>query len=135
MWDLWRTMWHWGRFFSEFLGFFPPVNIIPPLLHIHLSPSHEVCDSSDHAAHYRHHGPKLEASFLTRHIGWKRKKKVKKKSPSKYSPLPHTHTHTVVTTLLSLLKTFLEAAFWNFPQTSCAVLVMSFAQLFSQSLV
>jgi hypothetical protein len=55
-----------------------PANIIPPLLHIHLSPPHEVCDCSDQAAHYHNLGPKLGASLLTRHIGWKQKKKVKK---------------------------------------------------------
>jgi hypothetical protein len=38
-----------------------PVSIIPPLLHIHLSPLHEVCDSSDQAEHYHHLGPKLGA--------------------------------------------------------------------------
>jgi hypothetical protein len=54
-----------------------PANIIPPLFHIHLSPPHEVCDSSDQAARYHHFGPKLGASFLTRHIGWKQNKKVK----------------------------------------------------------
>jgi hypothetical protein len=53
-----------------------PANIIPPLLHIHLSPPHEVCDSSDQAAHYYHLGPKLGASFLTQHIGWKQNKKA-----------------------------------------------------------
>jgi len=53
---------------------FSPANIIPPLLHIHLSPPHEVCDSSDQAAHYHH----LGASFLSRHFGWKQNKKVKK---------------------------------------------------------
>jgi hypothetical protein len=52
-----------------------PVNIIPSLLHIHISPPHEVCDSSDQAAHYHHLGPKLGASFLTRHFGWKLKAK------------------------------------------------------------
>jgi hypothetical protein len=41
-----------------------PANIIQPLLHILLSPPHEVCDSSDQAAHYHHLGPKLGASFL-----------------------------------------------------------------------
>jgi hypothetical protein len=56
-----------------------PANIIPPLLHIHLSPPHEVCDRSDQAAHYHNLGPQLGASLLTRHIGWKQKKKVKKK--------------------------------------------------------
>jgi hypothetical protein len=56
-----------------------PANIIPPLLHIHLSPPDEVCDCSDQAAHYHNLGPKLEASLLTRHIGWKQKEKVKKK--------------------------------------------------------
>jgi hypothetical protein len=55
---------------------FSPANIIPPLLHIHLSPPHEVCDSSDQAAHYHHLCPKLGASFLTRHFGWKQNKKV-----------------------------------------------------------
>jgi hypothetical protein len=34
MWDLWWTKWHWDQFFSESFGF-PPVNIIPLLLHIH----------------------------------------------------------------------------------------------------
>jgi hypothetical protein len=29
---------------------FSPANIIPPLLHMHLSPPHEVCDSSDQAS-------------------------------------------------------------------------------------
>jgi hypothetical protein len=48
-----------------------PANIIPPLLHIHLLPPREVCDSSDQAAHYHHLGPKLGASLLTRHFGWK----------------------------------------------------------------
>jgi hypothetical protein len=55
---------------------FSPANIIPPLLHNHLSPPHEVCDSSDQAAHYHHLGPKLGASFLTQHFGWKQNKKV-----------------------------------------------------------
>jgi hypothetical protein len=68
------------------LGRFPPstsvspANIIPQLLHIHLSPPHEVCDRSDQAAHYHNLCPKLGASLLTRHIGWKQKKKVKKKT-------------------------------------------------------
>jgi hypothetical protein len=56
---------------------FSPANISPPLLHIHLSPPHEMCDSSDQAAQYHHLGPKLGASFLTRHFGWKQNKKVK----------------------------------------------------------
>jgi hypothetical protein len=55
-----------------------PANIIPPLLHIHLSPPHEVCNCSDQAAHYHNLGPQVGASLLTRHIGWKHKKKVKK---------------------------------------------------------
>jgi hypothetical protein len=57
---------------------FSPANIISPLLHIHLSPSHEVCDSSDQVAHYHHLGPKLGASFQTRNFGWKQNKKAKK---------------------------------------------------------
>jgi hypothetical protein len=56
-----------------------PANIIPPLLHIHLSPPHGVCDCSDQAAHYYNLGPKLGASLLTRHIGWKQKQKERKK--------------------------------------------------------
>jgi hypothetical protein len=66
------------------LGTFSPstsvssANIIPPLLHIHLSPPHEVCDCSDQAAHYHNLGPQLGASLLTRHIGWKQKHKEKK---------------------------------------------------------
>jgi hypothetical protein len=38
-----------------------------------------VCDCSDQAAHYHNLGPKLGASLLTRHIGWKQKKKERKK--------------------------------------------------------
>jgi hypothetical protein len=66
-----------GRFSPSTLV--SPANIIPPLLHIHLSPPHEVCDCSDQAAHYHILGPKLGASVLTRHIGWKQKKESKKK--------------------------------------------------------
>jgi hypothetical protein len=39
-----------------------------------------VCDCSDQAAHYHNLGPKLGASLLTWHIGWKEKKESKKKS-------------------------------------------------------
>jgi hypothetical protein len=67
---------------STGVGFSPsssvsPASIIPPLLHIYLSPPHEVCDSSNQAAHYHHLRPKLGASFLTRHFGWKQNKKEK----------------------------------------------------------
>jgi hypothetical protein len=54
---------------------FSLANIISPLLNIHLSPPHEVCDSSDQVAHYHRLGPKLRASFQTRHFGWKQNKK------------------------------------------------------------
>jgi hypothetical protein len=60
-----------GQVFLRVLRF-SPANIIPPLLHIHLSTPHEVCDNSDL-------GPRLGASFLTRHCGWKQKYKAKKK--------------------------------------------------------
>jgi hypothetical protein len=66
-----------GQVFLRVLRF-SPANIIPPLLYIHLSPPHEVSDSCDQATHYHHLGPKLGASFLTRHFGWKQNKKVKK---------------------------------------------------------
>jgi hypothetical protein len=65
-----------GQVFSEYFGF-PCKYIIPPLFHIHLSQPHEECDRSDQAAHYHNLGPQLGASLLTRHIGWKQKKKVK----------------------------------------------------------
>jgi hypothetical protein len=67
-----------GQVFSEYFGF-PCKYIIPPLLHIHLSPPHEVCDCSDQAAHYHNLGPQLGTSLLTRHIGWEREKERKKK--------------------------------------------------------
>jgi hypothetical protein len=55
-----------------------PANIIPPLLHIHLSPTHEVCDRSDQAAHYHNLGPQLGASdpahWLETEIESKKKK-------------------------------------------------------------
>jgi hypothetical protein len=68
-----------GQVFLRVLRF-SPANIIPPLLHIHLSPPHEVCDSSDQATHYHHLGPKLGASFLTRHFDCKQNKKERKKA-------------------------------------------------------
>jgi hypothetical protein len=71
-----------GQVFLRVLRF-SPASIIPPLLHIHLSLPHVVCDSSDQAAHYHHLGPKLGASFLTQHFGWKQNKKVKKNADEK----------------------------------------------------
>jgi hypothetical protein len=46
-----------GTGFSPSSSVFP-VNIIPPLLHIHWSSPHEVCDSSDQAAYYHALDPK-----------------------------------------------------------------------------
>jgi hypothetical protein len=63
-----------GQVFLRVLRF-SPANIIPPLLHIRLSPPHEVCDSSDEAEHYHHLGNMLGASFLTRNFDWKQNKK------------------------------------------------------------
>jgi hypothetical protein len=77
MWDLWWTKLALGRFSPS--TSVSPANIIPPLLHIHLSPPHEVCGCSDQAAHYHNLGPKLGASLLTRHIVWKQKKRERKK--------------------------------------------------------
>jgi hypothetical protein len=42
--------------------------IIPPLRHTHLSRPHEVCVSCNEAAHYHTLGPKLVASYLSRHL-------------------------------------------------------------------
>jgi hypothetical protein len=67
MWDFWWKKWHWDRFLSELFGF-PLSNIIPPLLHTHLSPPHEMCDSPDQVAHNHKLGPKLGASSLIRHV-------------------------------------------------------------------
>jgi hypothetical protein len=66
-----------GQVFLRVIQFYP-ASIIPPLLHIHASPPHEVGDSSDQAAQYHHLGPKLGASFLTRHFAWKQNEKVSK---------------------------------------------------------
>jgi hypothetical protein len=71
-----------GQVFLRVLRFSPANNILP-LLYIHLSPPHDMCDSSDQAAHYHHLGPKVGASFLTRHFGWKQNKKERKKRRSK----------------------------------------------------
>jgi hypothetical protein len=80
MWDLWWTKWLLGKFFSEFFGFPLPTSFHHySIFHIP-SPPHEVCDSSDQAAHYHHLGPKLGASFLTQHFGWKQNKKVKRRN-------------------------------------------------------
>jgi hypothetical protein len=53
--------------FFEFLSFLLKT-IIPPLLHTHLSPPQEECDSPDQATHYHTLGAKLGASSLTRHL-------------------------------------------------------------------
>jgi hypothetical protein len=45
-----------------------PVNIIPPFLHTHPSPPHEVCHSSGQAAHYHILDHTLGASSLTQHL-------------------------------------------------------------------
>jgi hypothetical protein len=66
-WDSCWTKSHCCGVFSKFFRF-PLLIIIPPFLHIYLSPLHEVCDSSDQAARYHILGPKLGASFLTRHF-------------------------------------------------------------------
>jgi hypothetical protein len=55
---------------------FPPLIIIPPLLHTHLSPPHAVCDSPDQAAYHHTLGAKLGASSLTRHLAGLRVKVV-----------------------------------------------------------
>jgi hypothetical protein len=47
---------------------FSPVIIIPPLLHCHLSPPHEVRDSPDQAALNHTLGRMLGASSLTRNL-------------------------------------------------------------------
>jgi hypothetical protein len=56
-----------GTGFSPSFSVFP-ASMIPPLLHTHLSPPHEVCNRSDQAAHYHTLGPKLGASSLTRYL-------------------------------------------------------------------
>lgn len=37
----------------------PPLIIIPPVPHTHLSPSHEMCDSPDQGTRYHTLGPNL----------------------------------------------------------------------------
>jgi hypothetical protein len=54
--------------FSPISSVFLQLVIIPSLLHTHLSPPHEVCDSSDEVTHCHTLGPKLGASSLTRHL-------------------------------------------------------------------
>jgi hypothetical protein len=93
-----------GQVFLRVLQF-SPANIIPPLLHIHLSLPHEVRDSSNQAAHYHHLGSKLGASFLTRHIGWKQNKKVSKI----FSPIYHQftfcyHSHEYLLTVMHMIQ-------------------------------
>jgi hypothetical protein len=66
MWDLCWAKCHWTGF-SPSSSIFPCQYIIPPLLHTHLSPPHEMCDTPDHAAHHTV-GPKLGTSSLTRQL-------------------------------------------------------------------
>jgi hypothetical protein len=84
-----------------------PANIIPPLVHIHLSPPHEVCDRSDQAAHYHNLGPQLGASLLTQHIGWKQKKKEKKLQRGAFSSRAVPGTSSVSIDVFSFLSTCL----------------------------
>jgi hypothetical protein len=53
--------------FSELFGF-PLLVIIPPLLHTHLSPPHEMYDSPDQDVHYHILCLQLRAFSLTRHL-------------------------------------------------------------------
>jgi hypothetical protein len=55
-----------GQVFLIFFGFPLPISFHHCSIFICY---HEVCDSSDQAAHYRHLGPKLGALYLTRHFG------------------------------------------------------------------
>jgi hypothetical protein len=55
-----------------------PANIIPPSLHIHLSPPHEVCDCSDQAARYHNLAPKL-GGFTSDPAHWLETEKERKK--------------------------------------------------------
>jgi hypothetical protein len=57
-----------GTVFSPSSSVFTRQYISPPLLHTHLLPPHEVCDSPDQAAQYHTLGPKLGASSLTGHL-------------------------------------------------------------------
>jgi hypothetical protein len=57
-----------GQVFFQLLRF-SPASIIPPLLHSHLSPPHEVCDSPDQAAHY--HTSVLRYELHDPSLGWK----------------------------------------------------------------
>jgi hypothetical protein len=50
----------------------PLLIIIPTLLHTHLSPPHELCDSPDQVAHY--HTSVQVNSFLWPALGWSRSK-------------------------------------------------------------
>jgi hypothetical protein len=58
----------WDFFGSPLLIF------IPPLLHTHLSPSHEVYDSPDQAAPYHTVDHKLRASSLDPALDWSESK-------------------------------------------------------------
>jgi hypothetical protein len=56
---------------------FTPTSLYPVpciLLHIHLSPPHEVCDSPDQAAHYHTLGSKLGGFISDTTLGWNRGK-------------------------------------------------------------
>jgi hypothetical protein len=59
--------------FSEFLHF-PLFITIPPLLHTHLSPPHEVCDSPEKAAHCHTQGTKLGGFISDPALGWSQSK-------------------------------------------------------------
>jgi hypothetical protein len=64
-----------GQVFSRVLRF-SPVTIIPPLLHIHLSPPHEVCNSPDQPGHYHTVGPTIGASSLAQHLAGTEEKNI-----------------------------------------------------------
>jgi hypothetical protein len=61
-----------GRIGTAAVSQFSAANHQSTLLHIYLSPPHQMCGSPDQAAHYHNPGPKLRASSVTPTLSWSR---------------------------------------------------------------
>jgi hypothetical protein len=59
-----------GTGFSPSFYNFPPLIIIPPLLHTHLSPLFEACDSPDQAAQHHILGLQVGGFISVPALGW-----------------------------------------------------------------
>lgn len=64
LWDSWWKTLHSGKLS------YSPIIIIPPFLHVCVSPSPEVCNNHDHEAFYHTHGLSVGGFTSDLQLGW-----------------------------------------------------------------